>query len=66
MSDSLTTRLGGPGLGKTLTAESIALATGRPLFIVSVAEVGLDASKAEANLERMFYLASAWEAVLLV
>ena len=57
---------GPPGVGKTLTAETIAEATGKPLFIVSVAEIGLDASKAEKNLEQMFYLAGKWEAVLLV
>ncbi|KAL9118250.1 MAG: hypothetical protein Q9187_005206 [Circinaria calcarea] len=57
---------GPPGVGKTLTAETIAEATGRPLFIVSVAEIGLNASQAEKNLEQMFYLAGKWEAVLLV
>jgi hypothetical protein len=49
-----------------LTAETIAEATGKPLFIVSVAEIGLDASKAEKNLEQMFALAGSWQAVLLV
>jgi hypothetical protein len=34
-----------------LTAETIAEAIRKPLFIVSVAEIGLDASKAERNLE---------------
>lgn len=57
---------GPPGVGKTLTAETIAEATGKPLFIVSVAEIGLNASKAEKNLEQMFALAGSWEAVLLV
>ncbi|SMQ47334.1 unnamed protein product [Zymoseptoria tritici ST99CH_3D7] len=57
---------GPPGVGKTLTAETIAEATGKPLFVVSVAEIGLDASQAEKNLDRMFSLAGAWEAVLLV
>ncbi|KAI9761887.1 MAG: hypothetical protein M1840_001540 [Geoglossum simile] len=64
---------GPPGVGKTvkipirhLTAETIAEATGKPLFIVSVAEIGLDASKAEKNLEQMFTLAGSWQAVLLV
>lgn len=57
---------GPPGVGKTLTAETIAKATGKPLFVVSVAEIGLNASKAERNLEQMFYLAGKWEAVLLV
>ena len=49
-----------------LTAETIAEATGKPLFIVSVAEIGLDASQAEKNLEKMFALAGSWQAVLLV
>jgi SpoVK/Ycf46/Vps4 family AAA+-type ATPase len=57
---------GPPGVGKTLTAETIAEATGKPLFIVSVAEIGLDAAKAEKNLQQMFDLASAWGAILLV
>ena len=57
---------GPPGVGKTLTAETIAEATGKPLFVVSVAEIGLSASKAERNLEQMFQLAGRWEAVLLV
>lgn len=57
---------GPPGVGKTLTAETIAEATGKPLFVVSVAEIGLNASKAEKNLEQMFSLAGTWEAVLLV
>jgi len=57
---------GPPGVGKTLTAETIAEATGKPLLIVSVAEIGLNASNAERNLERMFTLAGAWEAILLV
>jgi 2-phosphoglycerate kinase len=49
-----------------LTAETIAETTRKPLFIVSVAEIGLDASKAERNLEQMFHLAGKWEAILLV
>jgi SpoVK/Ycf46/Vps4 family AAA+-type ATPase len=57
---------GPPGVGKTLTAETIAAATGKPLFIVSVAEIGLNASRAERNLEKLFNLASKWEAILLV
>jgi SpoVK/Ycf46/Vps4 family AAA+-type ATPase len=49
-----------------LTAETIAEATGKPLVVVSVAEIGLDASKAERNLDKLFTLATKWEAVLLV
>ena len=57
---------GPPGVGKSLTAETIADATRKPLIVVSVAEIGLQAEKAEKNLETMFTLASTWEAILLV
>jgi AAA+ superfamily predicted ATPase len=57
---------GPPGVGKTLTAETIAMATGKPLFVVSVADVGLEAEGAEAKLEKVFDLASKWDAILLI
>ncbi|KIY04112.1 uncharacterized protein Z520_00804 [Fonsecaea multimorphosa CBS 102226] len=57
---------GPPGVGKTLTAETIAEATRKPLLVVTVAEIGLDASKAEKSLEQIFYLAGTWEAILLI
>ena len=57
---------GPPGVGKTLTAEAIALATGRPLLVVSVAEIGTAASKAEARLTSILDNAARWRAVLLV
>ncbi|PSS00675.1 hypothetical protein BD289DRAFT_450244 [Coniella lustricola] len=57
---------GPPGVGKTLTAETVARATGKPLFVVSVAEIGLDASRAERKLEKIFALATKWGAVLLI
>jgi hypothetical protein len=39
---------------------------GKPLFAVGVSDVGVEAQKVESNLERMFNLASQWEAVLLM
>jgi hypothetical protein len=57
---------GPPGVGKTLTAETIALATGRPLLTVSVAEIGVDYQEAERNLTDVFVDAARWEAVLLM
>lgn len=59
--------LHGPsGVGKTLTAEAIALATGRPLLTVSVAEIGVAAHEAERKLTDVFVDAARWEAVLLM
>lgn len=59
--------LHGPsGVGKTLTAETIALATGRPLLSISVAEIGTQADCAEIKLESIFADAQRWRAVLLI
>ncbi|KAI9845158.1 MAG: hypothetical protein M1837_005043 [Sclerophora amabilis] len=57
---------GPPGVGKTLTAESVAIRAGKPLFAVGVTDVGVDPEKVQVNLERLFDLASSWEAVLLI
>ena len=56
---------GTSGVGKTLTAESVAEATGRPLLKVSMADIGVDVINVEQRLDTIFQLASAWEAVLL-
>ena len=65
---SLLTHLavGPPGVGKTLTAETVALASGRPLLPISVAEIGMQPDKAENNLVDIFADAGRWEAVLLM
>jgi len=57
---------GQPGVGKTLTAETVALASGRPLLPVSIAEIGMQPDKAEENLVEIFADAGRWEAVLLL
>jgi hypothetical protein len=57
---------GPPGVGKTLTAETIALATGRPLLTASVTEIGVNYQLAEKNLTEVFVDAARWEAVLLM
>lgn len=57
---------GPPGVSKTPTDETVAKATGRPLFVVSVAEIGFDASRAERKLEKLFALAMKWQIVFLV
>lgn len=57
---------GPPGVGKTSTAEAIAIATGKALFSVSVADVGTQAKHVESNLARIFALATKWQAILLM
>jgi hypothetical protein len=49
-----------------LTAEAVALATGKPLMSVSTAEIGLEPELAEKNLADIFEDAGKWEAVLLM
>ncbi|KAI9692346.1 MAG: hypothetical protein M1822_006577 [Bathelium mastoideum] len=56
---------GPPGVGKTSTAESVALATGKPLFSVSVSDIGMKPEDVQGKLNRIFNLAARWEAVLL-
>jgi SpoVK/Ycf46/Vps4 family AAA+-type ATPase len=56
---------GPPGVGKTLTAESVAAMAGKPLFAVSPSDIGLDPADVEHNLESLFELAARWRAVLL-
>lgn len=50
----------------TLLAETIAKAAKKPLFPVNVADVGTQATYVEKNLEELFDLATAWEAILLM
>jgi hypothetical protein len=46
--------------------ESVAQAARKPLFVVTVADVGLEPAEVEMNLKKIFDLANAWEAVLLL
>ncbi|EXJ70039.1 uncharacterized protein A1O5_07112 [Cladophialophora psammophila CBS 110553] len=57
---------GPPGVGKTSTAETVALAARKPLFAISVADVGTKAKNVEANLKKIFDLATSWQAILLI
>jgi SpoVK/Ycf46/Vps4 family AAA+-type ATPase len=58
--------LGPPGVGKTLTAESVAKSAGKPLLSIGVSDIGLKSDVAEKNLRRVFDLATEWEAVILL
>ncbi|GAP93213.1 putative phd-finger domain-containing protein [Rosellinia necatrix] len=57
---------GPPGVGKSSTAETIAVAARKPLFSISVADVGTKAKHVESNLSKIFSLATYWKAILLI
>jgi len=57
---------GPPGTGKTLTAESISEFLHRPLYSVSVGELGTSPIELETRLRQILEVASIWEAVILI
>lgn len=57
---------GKPGLGKTLTAEAVAEVLKRPLYAVSVGELGTDPESLEERLQTVLQTAQRWNAVLLL
>jgi SpoVK/Ycf46/Vps4 family AAA+-type ATPase len=56
---------GPPGVGKTLTAESLALLANKPLYTVSMSDLGTTPVTVEQNFNRIFGLATHWKALLL-
>ncbi|KAF4895382.1 hypothetical protein CGCF415_v011882 [Colletotrichum fructicola] len=57
---------GGPGTGKTLTAESVAELAEKPLYRVTCGDIGTDPEKVEKYLESVLFIGSAWQAVVLL
>ncbi|KAL9608519.1 MAG: hypothetical protein Q9167_006658 [Letrouitia subvulpina] len=57
---------GPPGVGKTLTAEAVAETTRRPLYVVSVGELGSDAGYIDRKLKSIFDISRSWGCVLLI
>jgi len=57
---------GAPGLGKTLTAETVAEVLKQPLYSVSASELGIDPHEVEDGLQHVLSRASTWNAVLLI
>lgn len=57
---------GPPGVGKTLTAEATAETLKRPLYMVSVGELGTSPQQLETKLAQILELADRWNAVLLL
>jgi SpoVK/Ycf46/Vps4 family AAA+-type ATPase len=57
---------GAPGVGKTLTAESIADHTKRPLYMISSGELGTHPIDVEEKLTYVLDIATTWKAVVLL
>ncbi|RSL63598.1 hypothetical protein CEP54_005146 [Fusarium duplospermum] len=57
---------GKPGLGKTLTAESVADYLERPLYSISGGELSTEVTQLETRLDEIFRLTKRWDAVSLL
>ncbi|KFA79937.1 hypothetical protein S40288_05110 [Stachybotrys chartarum IBT 40288] len=57
---------GGPGTGKTMTAESVAEITKRPLYRVTCGDIGTKAEEVERYLEVVLHLGTKWGCVVLL
>ncbi|KAJ5415702.1 hypothetical protein N7465_004397 [Penicillium sp. CMV-2018d] len=57
---------GPPGVGKTLTAESVAEVMRVPLYVMSAGDLGVDARSFETKLKDILKLIPKWGAVLLL
>ncbi|KAG6368823.1 hypothetical protein INS49_003039 [Diaporthe citri] len=57
---------GGPGTGKTFTAESVAEIAQKPLFCVTCGDIGTKPEQVEKYLESVLYLGKTWGCVVLI
>ncbi len=57
---------GPPGVGKTLTAEAIAEVLHRPLYYVTMGELGMTPSDMENRLSDVLDLCAGWDAITLL
>jgi len=57
---------GGPGTGKTLTAESVAEIAEKPLYPVTCGDIGTNPQEVETYLESVLNLGKTWECVVLL
>ncbi len=57
---------GGPGTGKTFTAETVAEIAEKPLYRVTCGDLGAEPMKIETYLESVLYLGKIWNCVVLL
>lgn len=57
---------GGPGTGKTFTAETVAEIAQKPLFCVTCGDIGTKPEEVEKYLESVLYLGKTWGCVVLI
>jgi SpoVK/Ycf46/Vps4 family AAA+-type ATPase len=57
---------GVPGVGKTATAEAVAQANRKPLFVITCGDLGFTPTQVEDSLKDIFRLAHLWDCVLLL
>lgn len=57
---------GGPGTGKTFTAESVAEMAERPLYCVTCGDIGTEPEQVEMYLESVLHLGKIWDCVILL
>ena len=57
---------GPPGVGKTLTAESVAEEMKVPLYMMSAGDLGLDPRQVESKLQGILDMCTRWNAILLL
>ena len=62
----LTHALGPPGVGKTMTAETLAKACGKILLSVGIGDLGTTAENIEQSLHKLFEVVTAWHGILLM
>ncbi|KAI8632708.1 hypothetical protein F5Y19DRAFT_418592 [Xylariaceae sp. FL1651] len=57
---------GAPGVGKTATAEAVALWHKKPLFTITCGDLGFTPQGVESSLSEIFRLAHLWDCILLL
>jgi len=57
---------GPPGVGKTFSAEATSELVRRPLYVVGGGDLGTNAGSLDMALERIFDVATAWKAIVLI